>query len=53
MNMKFDLEKDGVTFLKNVWEKKQLTDLIKEYDDLDCNLTNTDIPKNEPIIVFW
>jgi hypothetical protein len=53
MDIKFDLEKDGVTFLKNVWEKNELTNLIKEYDDLDCNLTNTDIPKNEPIIVFW
>lgn len=53
MDKKFDLENDGVTLLKNVWDKNQLDEVIKEYDHLDQNLKNSDIPKNEPIIVFW
>ena len=53
MDIKFDLENDGVTLVKNVWDKDQLKKVIKEYDVLDENLTNTDIPKDKPIIVLW
>ena len=53
MNFKNELNKDGVILVKNAWDKKDLIEVSKEYDHLDNTLTNKEIIKDKPIIVFW
>ena len=53
MEQIFNLKKDGVTLLKNVWDKDTIKKISDDYDKLDQTLTNQDIYKDEPIIVFW
>jgi ectoine hydroxylase-related dioxygenase (phytanoyl-CoA dioxygenase family) len=47
------LEDDGVILMPHVIENRFINDVKKEYDQLYDTVTNTDIPKTEPIIVFW
>lgn len=53
MTLKNELEKNGVILVKNVWDKSEIADVSKEYDYLDETLTNKEIIKDKPIIVFW
>ena len=53
MNLKKELLSNGVVLVKNAWTKKDLVEIAKDYDALDASLTNKDIVKDKPIIVFW
>ena len=53
MNLKKELLSNGVVLLKNAWKKEDLSEISKDYDALDSSLTNKDIVKDKPIIVFW
>lgn len=48
-----ELKTNGVVLLKNGLEISAIDQLRDEYDDLDNTLSNTEIPKGEPIVVFW
>lgn len=50
---KVKLEDDGVVLIKNVLPDHAMDKLREEYDLHDKRLCNTEIPKNEPIVVFW
>lgn len=52
-NSKKILEDEGVVLLRNIFKDDKINKLRLEYDEIDSNLENTDIPKNEPIVVFW
>jgi ectoine hydroxylase-related dioxygenase (phytanoyl-CoA dioxygenase family) len=53
MKLKNELNENGVILVKNAWEKNDILDVSKEYDRLDQTLTNKEIIKDKPIIVFW
>ena len=53
MNFKNQLDNDGVVLIKDVWKKNDIEEISHEYDQLDKNLTNREIVKDKPIIVFW
>ena len=53
MNFKNQLDNDGVILVKDVWKKNDIEEISDEYDQLDKNLTNREIVKDKPIIVFW
>jgi len=48
-----DFERDGVILLKDVLPSEAILAVKDEYDKLDKVLTNRDILKDEPLIVFW
>lgn len=52
-NLKLELNENGVVLLKNAWAENDLSEIIREYNKLDKTLTNREIPKDKPIIVFW
>ena len=39
--------------VKNAWTQSDLSEVSKDYDNLDKTLTNKEIVKDKPIIVFW
>ena len=53
MNHKKELLENGVVLVKNSWNKEDISEISNEYDKLDLTLTNKDIIKDKPIIVFW
>ena len=52
-DLKKKYEDDGVILVKNAWTSEDVSLLMQEYDKLDKTLTNKEIHKEEPIIVFW
>lgn len=52
-NIRKVLKDDGVVLTKNFFEKKEIDNLSVEYNYLDKELTNKEIFKNKPVIVFW
>jgi len=48
-----DFERDGVILLKDVLPSEAILAVRDEYDKLDKELTNREILKDEPLIVFW
>ena len=53
MTFKNELLSNGVVLVKNAWKKEDISTISKDYDQLDATLTNKDIVKEKPIIVFW
>ena len=53
LNYSEQLKQDGVTILKNVISNEIIQKVKKEYFSLYETASNTDIPKDQPIIVFW
>ena len=45
--------KDGVVLVKDAWQLEAIDKVKAEYDLLDSNLTNQEIHKDRPVIVFW
>jgi len=52
-NFKEKFEEDGVILVKDAWSKEIITNVRKEYDQINTNITNEEIYKDKPIIVFW
>ena len=52
MNYKKELKDNGVVLVKNAWTQSDLSEVSKDYDNLDKTLTNKEIVKDKPIIVF-
>ncbi len=48
-----ELDKNGVTLIKNIVPNNLIQEVKNEYDTLDSSLTRKDIPRDQPIIVFW
>jgi ectoine hydroxylase-related dioxygenase (phytanoyl-CoA dioxygenase family) len=44
---------EGVILTKDFFKENEISELRNEYDTLDKNLTNQDIYKDKPLIVFW
>ena len=53
MTHKKELNENGVVLVKNAWKASDVKLISEEYDKLDQSLTNKDIVKDKPIIVFW
>ena len=53
MNYKKELIDNGVVLVKNAWVESDLATVAKDYNNLDQSLTNKEIVKDKPIIVFW
>ena len=53
MNYKTELIDNGVVLVKNAWVESDLAAVAKDYNNLDQSLTNKEIVKDKPIIVFW
>ena len=53
MNLKNELLTNGVVLVKNAWTKEDLSEISKDYNTLDTSLTNKEIIKDKPLIVFW
>tara|TARA_S200000501_G_C20770340_1_gene720260 strand:- start:345 stop:1136 length:792 start_codon:yes stop_codon:yes gene_type:complete len=53
MTHKKELTDNGVVLVKNAWDSTDVKLISEEYDRLDKKLTNKDIIKDKPIIVFW
>ena len=53
MTYKKELTDNGVVLVKNAWDSTDVKMISDEYDRLDKTLTNKDIIKDKPIIVFW
>ena len=47
------LKEDGVVLTKDFFNEKEISAVREEYDQLDKSLTNKEIYKEKPIIVFW
>ena len=47
------LDNDGVVLIQDCFKSKEISNLKSEYDQWKETLSSTDIPKNEPIVVFW
>ena len=47
------LDNDGVVLIQDCFKSKEISNLKSEYDQWNETLSSTDIPKNEPIVVFW
>ena len=47
------LIEDGVVLTRDFFLDDEISKLREEYDNLDSKLTNREIYKNKPIIVFW
>ena len=45
--------RDGVALIKNCLDDSYINPLRDEYNKLNDNVTNIDIPMNEPIVVLW
>jgi ectoine hydroxylase-related dioxygenase (phytanoyl-CoA dioxygenase family) len=52
-NIKKNLKEDGVALCKNFFLIEEINAIKKEYDYLDQNLTNKEIYKDVPLVVFW
>ena len=46
-------DQDGVILTNNFFEENEISEIRNEYDELDKNLTNSEIFKDKPLIVFW
>ena len=53
MSYKNELKENGVVIIKNVWKEEDVKIVSNEYEKLDKTLTNREIIKDRPIIVFW
>lgn len=53
MTYKEELLKNGVILVKNTWTKDEINEIANDYNKLDASLTNREIIKDKPIIVFW
>jgi len=47
------LTRDGVTLLRNAIPNRAIDDVRNEYNSIDAELTNNEIIKHEPLVVFW
>ena len=47
------LKEDGVVLTKDFFNETEISEVRKDYDQLDKSLTNKEIYKEKPIIVFW
>ena len=47
------LKEDGVVLTKDFFSETEISEVRNEYDQLDKSLTNKEIYKEKPIIVFW
>ena len=48
-----ELDKDGVSLIRNCLDLGLLDALRTEYDEHDEKLDSAEIPKDKPIVVFW
>jgi ectoine hydroxylase-related dioxygenase (phytanoyl-CoA dioxygenase family) len=48
-----EFDKEGVVFLPECLDQDLLSDVIKEYEQVESSLTNQEIPRSTPIVVFW
>ena len=48
-----EFEEEGVAYLEGCLEMGLLNNVIEEYELCDATLTNQEIPKQTPIVVFW
>ena len=46
-------DQDGVILTNNFFEENEISEIRDQYDELDKNLTNSEIFKDKPLIVFW
>ena len=53
MTYKEELLENGVILVKNTWTKDEINEIKNENNKLDASLTNREIIKDKPIIVFW
>ena len=53
MSLKEELKENGVVLIKNVWNLDEIKKVANDHDILDKKLTNREIIKDKPIIVFW
>ncbi len=47
------LENDGVVLIEDCFRTEEMQNLKLEYNQFNETLDSTEIPKNEPIVVFW
>ena len=47
------LKEDGVVLTKDFFNENEISKVRDEYDRLDKSLTNKEIYKEKPVIVFW
>jgi ectoine hydroxylase-related dioxygenase (phytanoyl-CoA dioxygenase family) len=53
VNYEKKLNEDGVTLVKNCINLEVMRKVREKYDELNSNITRTEIEKDKPIIVFW
>ena len=53
MTYKDQLLENGVILVKDTWTKEEINEIANDYNKLDASLTNREIIKDKPIIVFW